>query len=467
MIHQLRFFAASALFALAAPAAAQPISAAEQAQIDALVTKTLAETKVPSASIALVRDGKIVLAKAYGRAAPTISVARADLPYQIASNSKQFTAMALLLLEDEGKLSLDDKVSKWLPGISGGDTIAVRQLLSHTSGLQDFWPQDYSFEAMTRPVRPQGIVDRWAKKPLDYAPGTRWQYSNTGYVVAGMILEKAAGEPMLSYLGRKIFAPLGMHPISLDDSNGPTFPAGHHRNALGPVRVATPAARGWLWAAGELSMTAEDLAKWDVARLNRSLVPADDWAAQEAPVHLADGTSNGYGLGVSSGTADGRRYINHGGESVGFLSENTVYPDDRAAVVVLTNADFGDVTDPLTTGLTDILLHRAAPASTVETDRVADVRALYDAIASGTFDKAKLTDNANFYFDKTTLGDYRSTLGPLGAATSVTMLGTPRLRGGFVKRRYRIVAGGKTLSLNTYAEPGTKGRWEQFIVSPE
>jgi CubicO group peptidase (beta-lactamase class C family) len=272
---------------------------------------------------------------------------------------------------------------------------------------------------------------------------------------------------MLSYLGRKIFAPLGMHPIILDDSNGPTFPAGHHRNALGPVRVATPAARGWLWAAGELSMTAEDLAKWDVARLNRSLVPADDWAAQEAPVHLADGTSNGYGLGVSSGTADGRRYINHGGESVGFLSENTVYPDDRAAVVVLTNADFGDVTDPLTTGLTDILLHRAAPASTVETDRVADVRALYDAIASGTFDKAKLTDNANFYFDKTTLGDYRSTLGPLGAATSVTMLGTPRLRGGFVKRRYRIVAGGKTLSLNTYAEPGARGRWEQFIVSPE
>lgn len=467
MIDHFRFIAATALIALASPAFAQPITAAEQARIDALVSKTLADTQVPSASIALVRDGRIVLAKAYGRASPAIPAARADLPYQIASNSKQFTAMALLLLEDEGKLSLDDKVSKWLPGISGGNRIALRQLLSHTAGLQDYWPQDYLFSAMTVPVNPAGIVDRWAKKPLDYAPGTRWQYSNTGYVVAGLIAQKAAGVPLMTYLQRRIFAPLRMHPIDIDDSNTAAFPAGHHRNALGPVRVAAPPARGWLFAAGELSMTAEDLAKWDVARLNRTLVPRADWAAQETPVRLEDGTSNGYGLGVSTGTANGRRFVNHGGESVGFLSQNTVYPDDRAAVVVLTNADFGDVTDSLTTGLTDILLPRAAAAPNVETDRTGDVRALYDAIAAGTFDKTRLTDNANFYFDTTTRRDYRASLGPLGPATSVTMLGTPRLRGGFVARRYRIVAGGKTLRLSTYAEPGANGRWEQFIVSPE
>ncbi len=107
--------------------------------------------------------------------------------------------MALLLLEDEGKLSLDDPVAKYLPGISGGDRITMRQLLTHTSGLQDFWPQDYSFAAMARPTTPQGIVDSWAKKPLDFAPGDQWQYSNTGYVVAGMIAEKVSGEPLLTY----------------------------------------------------------------------------------------------------------------------------------------------------------------------------------------------------------------------------------------------------------------------------
>lgn len=462
-----RLTAVALAVTLAVPATAQPITSAEQARIDALVTSTLRDSGVPSVSIALVRDGKIVLARAYGRASPTIPAARADLPYQIASNSKQFTAMALLSLEDEGKLHLDDKVSKWLPGITGGDRIALRQLLSHTSGLQDYWPQDYLFSAMKVPVDPAGIVDRWARKPLDYEPGTRWQYSNTGYVVAGLIAEKAAGMPLMTYLQRRIFTPLGMHPINIDDSNTAAFPAGHHRNALGPVRVAAPPARGWLFAAGELSMTAADLAKWDVARIDRSLFPAEDWAAQETAVRLTDGTTNGYGLGVSTGTSNGRRVINHGGESVGFLSQNTVYPDDRAAVVVLTNADFGDVTESLTEGLTDIILPHAAAKAVVEPDRVADARSFYDSLVAGKMDPRLLTANARDYFDTTTLADYRSSLSPLGAATSVVAAGPPRLRGGFVNRRFGVVAGGRKLSINTYAEAGAKGRWEQFIVSPQ
>ena len=162
---------ASALFALVAfPVAAQPLTQAETARIDKIVTEALAAESVPSAQIAVVRDGKIVLNKAYGQANTNLP-ATTSLPYQIASNSKQFTAMALLLLEDEGKLSLDDHVSKYVPGITDGDRITIRQLLSHTSGLQDYWPQDYSFEAMSHPTTPQGIVDRWAKKPLDFQPG--------------------------------------------------------------------------------------------------------------------------------------------------------------------------------------------------------------------------------------------------------------------------------------------------------
>ncbi|MEO7505095.1 MAG: serine hydrolase domain-containing protein [Sphingomicrobium sp.] len=460
------FTALAALTLAAAPALAQPIGRAEQAKIDQLVTATLADTGVPSASIAIVRDGRLVLAKAYGKASETIPVSRPDLRYQIASNSKQFTAMGLLLLEDEGKLSLDDRVGKWLPGISGGDRITIRQLLSHTSGLQDFWPQDYSFAAMERPTTPQSIVDRWAKKPLDYTPGTRWQYSNTGYVVAGLILEKAAGEPLLSYLRRKIFVPLGMNPVDIDDSNTPAFPAGYHRNALGPVRVATPAARGWLWAAGELSLTAADLAKWDIARIDRALIPADDWAEQERPVILADGTSAGYGLGVDSAIVRGRRTISHGGESVGFLSENTIYPDSRAAIVVLTNSDFSGAINTLTEGLEKIVLAGPQAASVNEGDRLADVRAVYASIVAGHLDRAKLTPNLNYYFDPTTAADYTASLAPLGTPT-IAMPRPPRLRGGFVNRNYKLTYAGKTLTLVTYAEPGAHGRWEQFMIMPE
>src|SRR4051794_7747546 len=457
-----------ALLALiAGPALAQSLPPADIAKIDQLVRKTLGDTGVPSASIAIVRNGRLVLTKAYGKANEGLP-ARPDLPYQIASNSKQFTAMTLLLLEDDGKLDLDDPVAKYIAGITAGDRITIRQLLSHTSGLQDFWPQDYMFADMLKPTAPQGIVDKWARKPLDYAPGARYQYSNTGYVVAGMIAEKVSGEPLLQFLNRRIFAPLGMHPLDQDDTNTPTFPAGYHRYALGPVRVAAQPARGWLYAAGELSMTTADLAKWDIARLNRSLIPARDWAEQETPVVRTDGRTNGYGLGVYNHSARERHIIDHGGEAVGFLTQNTVYPDTKDAIIVFTNADFSGATDTLTSGIEKIVLDSPEAALSGEGDRLADVKAVYDALASGQVDRSQFTPNLNYYFDPTTLSDYRSSLARLGAPATITINRSPRLRGGFVNRNYTVsYAGGKKLSLVTYAEAGARGRWEQFMIMPE
>ena len=462
------FKLAPALAALIAiPATAQPLPPSAIGKVDTLVAKTLSDTGVPSAEIAIIRDGKLVLDKAYGKANEGLP-ARPDLPYQIASNSKQFTAMALLLLRDEGKLSLDDHVSKYLPGISGGDRITLRELLSHTSGLQDFWPQDYSFPDMNVPTTPQHIVDKWAKRPLDYEPGARWQYSNTGYVVAGMIAEKVSGEPLLKYLYRKIFTPLGMHPLDQDDTNTTAFPAGYERFALGPVRIARPPSRGWLYAAGELSMTAADLAKWDIARMNRTALPAHDWIEQETPVLRVDGRTNGYGLGVFNYYQRDRHVIDHGGEAVGFLTQNTIYPDTRDAIIVFTNADFSGATDTLTEGIEKIVLDNPETALTGEGDRLADVRAIYDQLAGGSVDRSKFTADLNFYFTPAALGDYRSSLAPLGSPTSIEPLRAPRLRGGFVNRNYTIhYAGDRKLKLITYAEAGANGRFEQFMIMPE
>ena len=453
---------------VATSAAAQQLPPAQVAAIDQLVAKTLAETGVPSAEIAVVRNGKLVLNKAYGKANEGLP-ANPTLPYQIASNSKQFTAMALMLLEDEGKLKLDDHVSRYIPGISGGDRITLRQLLSHTSGLQDFWPQDYSFEDMESATTPQHIVDKWAKKPLDFEPGTRWQYSNTGYVVAGMIAEKVSGQSLLTYLRRKIFDPLGMKSVlDQDDTNTPAFPAGYKRNALGPVRVARQPGRGWLYAAGELSMNAADLAKWDIARMNRALIPASDWIEQEKAVIRADGRTNGYGLGVFNVYGRERHIINHGGEAVGFLTQNTIYPDTRDAIIVFTNADFSGATGTLTQGIEKIVLNSPEPALSGEGDRLAEARTVYDALVGGTIDRSKFTQNLNYYFDQTVLGDFKSSLGSLGAPTSIEPGGPPRLRGGFVNRNFTIhYAGHPDLTLVTYAEPGASGRWEQFLIMPE
>jgi len=454
---------------ITAPALAQPLTPAEASQIDQLVTHTLQQSGVPSASIAVVRDGRIVLAKAYGKANEGLP-ATAALPYQIASNSKQFTAMALLLLEDEGKLSLDDHVDKYLPGISGGDRIALRQLLTHTSGIQDFWPQDYSFEAMSHPTAPQGIVDKWAKKPLDFAPGDQWQYSNTGYVVAGMIAEKVSGEPLVAYLTRKIFKPLGMTSVrDQDDTNGPTFPAGYGRYALGPLRPVASPARGWLYAAGELSMSAADLAKWDIARIDRALVPVDDWAAQETPVKLNDGSDTGYGLGVGIRTVNGRQLIRHTGEAVGFLSINDVFPKDRVAVVVLTNSwNTGSAYTQIARDIEKVVLPATPSAGSDATvaAQAARARAALDQLRAGKLDRSQLTQNANFYFTAQAIADFQASLAPLGEPTAFEPQGKPVLRGGFVIQGYMIKYPGRSLDLSTFYEPGANGRIEQYLISP-
>jgi CubicO group peptidase (beta-lactamase class C family) len=157
-----------------------------RASIDEAAAEVLQTTGAPSASVAVVRDGAIAYVHAYGLAIiepPT--PATTEMRYSIGSISKQFTAAAILLLADDRKLSLDDKVAKWLPDLTRANEVTIRQLLSMTSGYQDFWPQDYVMPPMMRPTTAQQIMNGWAKIPLDFEPGSKWQYSNTNYVIAG------------------------------------------------------------------------------------------------------------------------------------------------------------------------------------------------------------------------------------------------------------------------------------------
>src|SRR5258707_15719527 len=136
--------------------------------------------------------------------------AEAGMQYSIGSISKQFTAATVLLLVQDGKLKLDDPVGKYLPGLTRANEVTIRQVLSMTSGYQDFWPEDYVMTSMMTSTNPQQILDVWAKKPLDFEPGTEWQYSNTNYVIAGRIAEIAGGKPLIEQLQERIFKPLKM-----------------------------------------------------------------------------------------------------------------------------------------------------------------------------------------------------------------------------------------------------------------
>src|SRR5215469_3716974 len=170
----------SVLLLAVAAVHAQPdatFSAEQRANIDSIAHKVLETTGVPSASLAVVNDGKIVYAQAYGdaRLDPKLPAAT-QMAYSIGSISKQFTAAAVLMLQQEGKLSLDDKISKWLPDLTRANDITLRQVLSMTSGYQDYAPQDYMIPEWEKPISAQQILDRWARIPLDFEPGTKWQY---------------------------------------------------------------------------------------------------------------------------------------------------------------------------------------------------------------------------------------------------------------------------------------------------
>jgi D-alanyl-D-alanine carboxypeptidase len=233
-----------------------------QQKIDKVTTDALAKTGVPSASVAVVKDGQIAYLHAYGNARlDPETPAKPEMRYSIGSISKQFTAAAVLLLQEEGKLSLDDKVGKFIPGLTRANEVTIRQLLSHTSGYQDYWPQDYLIPMMFKPVNAQKIPDTWARKPLDFEPGTKWQYSNTNYVIAGLIVEKASGEPLLQFLQDRVFTPLNMKSVADTDKAklGDRDPTGYQRYALGPPHPAPKEGSGWLFAVAELAMPAEDL----------------------------------------------------------------------------------------------------------------------------------------------------------------------------------------------------------------
>ena len=295
-------------FALAAATAQQSanadlLTADQRAAIDKAATEALKASGTPSASIAVVKDGKLAYARAYGSAKlepPT--PATPEMRYSIGSNSKQFTATAILMLAEQGKLSLDDKVARFLPDLTRANEVSIRQLLNMTSGYQDYWPQDYVMPNMLKPVTAQQIMAGWARKPLDFDPGAKWQYSNTNYVIAGQIVQKASGRDLYAFLMQHMFAPLEMRSVANVD-RGPlpaSDPIGYQRFALGPLHPAPKEGPGWLDAAGELAMTPSDLARWDIARIEKRLLKPASYKQQQTATLVHGGANAAPGRATST-----------------------------------------------------------------------------------------------------------------------------------------------------------------------
>jgi CubicO group peptidase (beta-lactamase class C family) len=457
------------LMVAALPLVAQnALPSATASGIDAAAAEVLKATGVPSASVAVVQGGKVAYVKAYGmaRLEPAMA-AQAGMQYSIGSISKQFTATMVLLLMQDGKLKLDDPVGKYLPELTRANEVTIRQVLSMTSGYQDFWPEDYVMTSMMKPSNPQQILDVWGKKPLDFEPGTQWQYSNTNYVIAGRIAEIVGGKPLIDQLQERIFKPLKMMGVFNSDASRlpANDPTGYYQHALGPLRPAPQEGEGWMFAAGELAMPASDLALWNISLMDRTLLAPASYDEMFTDVKLKNGKATGYGLGVQVGDRNGHRYIEHSGEVSGFVSENIVFPNDKTAITVLTNEDASSAAGALARKIAPLVLGGASGVSVDGTTAMAEKRALgiFTGLQDGKLDRSQLTAFCDAYFTAEAIEDFASSLKPLGVPTSFKQVAEEK-RGGMMFRVFNVSFPGKQVRVTVYEMPD--GKLEQYLVIP-
>lgn len=452
-----------AFFALSGFQAQGQISSVELArQLDETVPAILQKTGTPSASIAVVREARIAFLKAYGRSRLTPEAAAGStLRYGIGSITKQFTAAALLLLVQDGKLTLDDKVSKYLPDIPNSNLVTIRELLSHTAGYRDDLPDNFVPVWMEKSTTPLGVLKQWAYAPLDFVPSTEFEYSNTDYIVAGLIIEKLSGTSFASFLESRIFHPLGMSSaIAISESVSSNVDVtGYFRYALGPPRPAIRQAPGWLFGGGELLMDAEDVAKWDISLINESLLKTSSYHAMESDTLLANGMATGYGLGLRLSEIRGHRRLEHAGEISGFYAENIQMPDDKVAVVVLTNMEVPTAATEIANGIVALLLREEQDSR----DSKERLRKTLAGLKEGKIDRSQFTDDANAYFDDQALRDYQTSLASLGDIVSVSEQ-EPSHRAGQLFVNYSVKYASMTIEVRTAED--TRSKFAQFLIEP-
>ena len=434
--------------------------------IDQVVARVLDSTGAPSASVAIVKNGQLAYVQAYGTAVlEPRKPARAEMRYSIGSVSKQFTAAAILRLSEEQKLSLDDPVIRFLPSLTRAGEISIRELLSHTSGYQDYWPQDYVPPFMLVQVTPGEILDRWAQKPLDFDPGTKWQYSNTNFVIAGLIVQKVSGMPFFEFLQQQIFRPLDMQSVANVDEKrlGENDATGYLRYALGPPRIAPKEATGWLFAAAELAMSAQDLAKWNISLMNESLLKQTSYREMEREVLLSSGQTTHYGLGMWIKSEFGHRTLEHGGDVSGFTAENMVFPDDHMSVSILVNQDVTKAAPECARRIAQVLFGAPIPA---RDKALQAARTTFGTLQHGSINRSDFTADANSYFTPEALNDFKQSLAPLGPPLNFVQTGEED-RGGMTFRSYQLAFPEKTLALWVREMPDGEIEQYQLMAEPK
>ncbi len=317
---------------------ATPVVAAspERAKIDALAKAEIDAHRAVGLTIVVARGDQLVESAGFGFADVAKQVpATSETLYRIGSVTKQFTAVAILQLLEQHKLALTDDVRTYVPDFPAHDaTITIEHLLTHTSGIPEYTEGDWMI-AGQRPLTRAEVLARFTSKPLEFAPGAKWSYSNSNYYLLGLVIEKLTNQKYLDAIRERVMLPAGMA-----HSGACTTPALAHgyASAVGPVD-ALPFDNGPPFAAGALCATAPDLIAWQRALEHGKVISPASLAAMRTNKLLSTGAPSGYGYGVFIADLQGHHRIEHEGGIQGFISELARYPDDDVTVVVLANTE--------------------------------------------------------------------------------------------------------------------------------
>jgi CubicO group peptidase (beta-lactamase class C family) len=448
----------------AAPTARLPTTF-DVTAVDAFLAAQVREASRVGLSVAVVRDGQVVLARGYGkRSLQDGRPVEPDTLFAIGSVSKQFTCACILLLVESGKLSVHDPVAKFYPNLTRAKDITLLDLMNHVSGYPDYYPLDFVDRRMQRPIAEDEIIAQYGGARLDFEPGSKYSYSNTGYILLGRIVEKVSGEKLGDFLARRIFKPLGMdHTLYEPDYSDSRLASGYTTFALSPPEAVAPEGRGWLCGAGGIFSTPTDLAKWNLALMSGLVLKPESLALMTAARKLTSGRISEYGCGLSVRTQSGRQVLSHNGAVSGFNASSAMIPSTRSAVIMMCNLDGG--LGALPGQVLGLLLKEPSVVPAIKAAPVANtVKEVFAELQRGKVDRRRFGEEFNLYLTAEKLTGASKRLKPYGAPRKVEVLSTNE-RGGMEVTTTRLTFAKGTLQTLMYRMPD--GQIEQFFVSKE
>jgi CubicO group peptidase (beta-lactamase class C family) len=359
------------------------------AAIDSLVAAALKDGRAAGMSLAVLRGDDTLVLKGYGKADLELDVPTPpNAVYEIGSVTKQFTAAALLLLAEEGKLSLDDDLTKYLPDYpTAGNTIPLRRLLDHTSGIKGYTEIPKFQTIMTRRLPKDSLVAIFKDAPFDFPTGRGLVYNNSAYFLVGLIIEKVSGMTYGDFVAKRFFEPLGMRDSHYCNERKIVKNRAHGYD-MGPANQLMLKAfldHTYPYAAGSLCSSAADLVTWMRALHGGRVLPERAYRSMITPDTLDDGTRVRYAKGLAVHSLNGHRAIEHGGGINGYLSSTIWLPDEKMAVVVLVNTAGPVSPDNLAASIVDVVLGRKSETVTVPlTSDVAPYTGTYEGPGRGS-----------------------------------------------------------------------------------